>query len=290
MLQNRRFRLLLQLVIATLALLVFAAALSNLRLQPGESLNLFQLLVQAFRRPALAPAADLPGSTAPFLALIRIFIWIAIPAAVVYAFVSPRFRRRLLHTLIWVVVLVIALDRLRQLAPKAESEAESEGIFGNGVEGTGLELPTPPDFVASPPAWLILSISLALVFTAVAVVWFLWSRLRPEPDLQAELVQTAEQTLAHLDGGGDVSDAVLRCYADMNQLFGRERQLERRRAMTPREFEAHLAGAGIADEHIQRLTRLFEPVRYGARSADARMALEARACLQAIVDHYGGGR
>jgi hypothetical protein len=53
--------------------------------------------------------------------------------------------------------------------------------------------------------------------------------------------------------------------------------------MTPREFEARLATAGLREDHIQRLTRLFEAVRYGTQSPGKREEREAVDCLTAIV-------
>jgi hypothetical protein len=43
----------------------------------------------------------------------------------------------------------------------------------------------------------------------------------------------------------------------------------------------------MSDEHIQRLTQLFEGVRYGARPSRGRTVLEARACLRGIIAAYG---
>ena len=87
--------------------------------------------------------------------------------------------------------------------------------------------------------------------------------------------------------GGDLRDAVLRCYRDMSRVLGERQGLARAQSATPREFEAQLAAAGLRDEHIRRLTRLFERVRYGARRADAGEEREALACLTAIVQAYG---
>ena len=57
--------------------------------------------------------------------------------------------------------------------------------------------------------------------------------------------------------------------------------------MTPRDFEAHLASRGFRDEHIGRLTRLFETVRYSSSDPGPEAEAEAIACLTAIVNEYG---
>ena len=100
--------------------------------------------------------------------------------------------------------------------------------------------------------------------------------------------QEARQAVQTLAAGSDLKDTVLRCYRDMNRALSQQRGINRQQAMTPREFAAYLAGIGLRDEHIQRLTRLFENVRYGTYTASERDKREAVDCLNAIVRVYGG--
>jgi hypothetical protein len=79
---------------------------------------------------------------------------------------------------------------------------------------------------------------------------------------------------------------VLRCYREMSQILSEQRGVARPRDMTPREFEQQLATVGLRDEHIRRLTRLFERVRYGARLAGEHEEREAVDCLSAIARAY----
>ena len=57
--------------------------------------------------------------------------------------------------------------------------------------------------------------------------------------------------------------------------------------LAPREFEGHLGAAGLRDDHIRRLTRLFEAARYGGRGSSERDRREAIDCLAAIVRDHG---
>ena len=66
-----------------------------------------------------------------------------------------------------------------------------------------------------------------------------------------------------------------------------DRNVYRHQAMTPRDFEQHLTERGFSDEHIGRLTRLFETVRYSPGEPGPEDETEAKACLTAIVDAYG---
>jgi hypothetical protein len=54
--------------------------------------------------------------------------------------------------------------------------------------------------------------------------------------------------------------------------------------MTPREFVRSLTAMGLPELAVQRLTRLFEDVRYGARVTGDQEEGEAIASLTAIVD------
>ena len=147
-------------------------------------------------------------------------------------------------------------------------------------------LPDPPAFITNPPAWFLLLFNITLVFLILGVVGLLHKLLRPKPDTQTLLVQEAQSALADLEAGGDLQNTVMRCYARMSKVLAQSRDIERDKAMTPREFEIHLAEIGLRDEHIRRLTRLFEGVRYGARPSDRLAEHEALACLKAIVQAY----
>ena len=80
---------------------------------------------------------------------------------------------------------------------------------------------------------------------------------------------------------------VLRCYREMSSLLRERRGIRRGQTMTAREFEQQLAQAGVHNEHIRRLTQLFERVRYGANIPQQRDTDEAVRCLTAIVQAYG---
>ena len=75
----------------------------------------------------------------------------------------------------------------------------------------------------------------------------------------------------------------MRCYYDMVRVLNEERGITRPRAMTPREFEERLRELGIPDEPVRRLTRLFEEVRYGAKTPGESEEEQAIFCLNAIV-------
>jgi hypothetical protein len=73
----------------------------------------------------------------------------------------------------------------------------------------------------------------------------------------------------------------------MNAVVSDTRGLPRPEAATPREYALRLEGAGLPGEAVNRLTRLFESVRYGARKSDQSDINEAVACLNSILQACG---
>jgi hypothetical protein len=102
------------------------------------------------------------------------------------------------------------------------------------------------------------------------------------------LALEAQRAIETLQAGSGLKDTVLRCYQEMSQVLQEQRNIQRQKAMTPREFEKHLAEIGLRDKHIRQLTRLFEGVRYGDNVSSERDKREAMDCLRAIVRTYGG--
>jgi len=181
--------------------------------------------------------------------------------------------------LVFVLSLLADVPQNSEEQEPAEAEAEAPMI----AAPTQPDFPDPPTFVADPPDWLRVLINALIALLIAVALWFLWRLFRSRPDTQTLLVQQAEAALDDLNYGGDLRDVVMRCYASMSQVLRQSRNVERDKDMTPREFESHLAELGLRDEHIRRLTRLFEDVRYGKKSSGERAKLEAVGCLQAIV-------
>jgi hypothetical protein len=153
------------------------------------------------------------------------------------------------------------------------------------------EPPITPTLVTDPPQWLVVTVTLVLIILMLGVIWFLWQRRPQRSSLKGPkelLALEARRAIENLHAGSDLKDTVLRCYQEMSQVLQEQRNIQRQKAMTPREFEKHLAEIGLRDEHIRRLTRLFEGVRYGDDVSSERNKREAMDCLRAIVRVYGG--
>jgi hypothetical protein len=73
----------------------------------------------------------------------------------------------------------------------------------------------------------------------------------------------------------------------MSAVVADKRQLKREVAMTPQEFAQRLERAGLPGDAVNRLTRLFEVVRYGDRKSAPKDITEAVSCLNTILVYCG---
>ena len=92
------------------------------------------------------------------------------------------------------------------------------------------------------------------------------------------------RAVSDLQQGRELSDVILRCYRDMYQVLSGKVSAPHR--LTAREFVRQLQRAGVREREVQRLTSLFERVRYGRLESDPRQRAEAVELLNTIVSRY----
>jgi len=217
---------------------------------------------------------------------IVIAFWLTLSFSIVYAIVSPKFRRELVRMFMVFLALLLLLPyiagRIVQRPRSVEGEEFSGQLnFGNTI------LPEPPKFIQQPPVWFLILVEILLLVLFIVGIYLIWRRLRPKSDAQAVVVKNVRQALSKLESGSELDDVVIACYTQMCRELRKSRYIWRHQAMTPREFEDFLTKAGIASAHIRQLTLLFESVRYGAKPTDTAKENSAKQCLQAIVEAYG---
>jgi len=148
-------------------------------------------------------------------------------------------------------------------------------------------------FDANPPETVVWGTRIAVGIGVALVVggglWLLWrSRRSPESHPLQQVAEQARHAIGAIQSGADVRNVVLRCYFEMSRVLSEEKGLMRQSTMTPREFERSLAAVGLPQPAVQRLTRLFEGVRYGDKTADGDEEEQAILSLTAIVDACRG--
>lgn len=269
-------------------LLLLALSLPTLELREGGPFNLLTYLLRQISFGAPPPLPESTPLEGEWIGGLRLLFWILAPLAIFYAIVSPQYRRLVIRTTIFIIAFILITNRLREMMQPATREGEE--LFGEGAPLAPVVAPPPaPEFVTNTPEWFVLVVDLLLALLFVALAWFLWRRLRRPPEPEPEFLASATSALRQIEAGDNVRDVIMRCYVEMTELMATSGRAQRHRAMTPRDFEAHLAKLGMRDEHIHRMTRLFERVRYGGLQPDPATQAEAQACLRAIVSAYGPG-
>lgn len=274
---------LLWLSFAGILVIILAAALPNLILMPGQPFSV---------DPSQAPAFQMGGAFADGRALIWLFrgamafLLVTFVIYVIYSLMTSEGRKRLVMNLIFLAIIVIIADYLRNAMPQpVGQEAQPMEMLPADQLGNGIPSSV---FSPTPPEWLTLTIIMAIslfVFALMAIILWLWMRRRAVPKSPLEqLAEEAQNAIESLNSGGDFRMTIIRCYQEMSRVLKAERGIARDTAMTPREFEDQLVGRGFPPESIQTLTRLFEQVRYGSKQAVPGEEDLALNCLTDIVN------
>ncbi|NLG74520.1 MAG: DUF4129 domain-containing protein [Chloroflexi bacterium] len=193
----------------------------------------------------------------------------------------PRKRSSLLvylDALLWTMaVLVVARILQQRMLENAQNNLQNGETIGPESLPT-IQIDPDPSTTAA------VSIGFLLLASVAAVIWLVWKRTRPQTFTLQRLSKEAEIALHTIQTGGDLRSTILRCYAEMCHILNENKGIVRQDAMTPREFEGRLLQAGLPEEPVRQLTRLFESVRYGAAQPDSRQEHLAVDCLTAIAE------
>jgi hypothetical protein len=284
---TRRVGLLALAVLLIGLLLVLGPNLERVELQPAQPNSAAPAGVETVT-PSLGTA---PTGAVGYAVLLRILFAAAVVCLgviVVGAFFRREFRAYLLLFAV-LTALILAFYFLWERAPHVEPEPpeqESVGFFE--LLDRPPAAPVEEETDTSPSNWSFVAIAAAISAVVVLVLAVLWSRFgsrwrraSEEDKTQLdELVETVGAAADEIQLGGDPRSAVLRCYREMIRIFARRRTIEHT-VMTARELAVALRRAGFDTEHVDRLTEIFELVRYGNRGGD-QLAGRAAECLDAI--------
>lgn len=162
---------------------------------------------------------------------------------------------------------------------------------GSNIE-TPAEIPIPTmtsqPVVTSPlgsaPPSLLWLVGIGLLIITVLVAFWMFTPVHQADPLDL-LGLEAEKARQALISGEDLKDVIINCYRQMSLTMKQDQGIEREAFMTTGEFERVMESAGIPQEPIHLLTRLFDEVRYGHFQPDAVDEQQAIQCLEAIVVH-----
>ena len=143
------------------------------------------------------------------------------------------------------------------------------------------EIYTPPDVMSVQS--LVIGV---IIFVLIGVVVYVL--LEKGRSKNEDLGGIALKTLREISGGRQWDDAVIQCYALMNQVISDRQQLFRDESMTPGEFSLRLVKVGLPIGPVRKLTTLFERARYDDRSSHTSETEDAILCLEAIIQTLEG--
>jgi hypothetical protein len=267
---------------------ILAASLHDVQFEPARPFAAAAGSGPLFSLPPLEISAE-----TPLWKILLLWLAFALNLVLFFFLLSPEARRRILRQ-----VVSFALGILALLIALRYRMIHLPEIAGNPVEETGVGIPQlganseivdfqPPHV----PPWMTYVVSLLILWAVILAAWYLYRRYqrlkgRRNASLEA-LAGIARASLRDLGRGREWGDVVIETYARMSDTVRTRRGLSRAAASTPREFAQQLAVAGLPPDSVDRLTRLFESVRYGGRSSTVRDTREAVACLESIVQACG---
>jgi hypothetical protein len=286
---NRRNLVLLLSLVAIGVLVVLVSGVRDLKFQPG-----IPIVLDESERQGLETSLD---STTRITLGKQVVFWISVAGVVVLIsfLVVPELRKRLLRILLNIGLTLFILsylyeNRLLSLPGFLDGEASNAGPSNPGADGAL----TPQVFVP-PEESSVLSfiISFGLIFMFLLSAWLLfrwWRRMRaPVPvfDSLTDFAAIARRSLKEISSGREWQGVIQECYLRMSDAVNNKRGIYRSESMTTGEFAVKLEQSGLPSQSVNRLTRLFEAVRYGAHKAVKSDVDEAVACLTDILHACG---
>lgn len=287
LLENKRLVLIFA-VLTLGALVVLATSLNRVPFREGQ-----RFVREEGEQAPVPPSFVEPASVdIPFWQQLLALVLLALIVVLIGLLLSPELRKRIFLLFLRGLLTALGIYYLLKnygdqilpfnLQQAAESLASEEAAVP-------MPIFQPPS--VSPAFSYLISFTFALILLAVGwMVYRSWqSRYaafgRSKP--LDEIAKIARSSLHDLSSGRNSSDVIINCYLRMSDVVSSKRQMRREIAMTPHEFADRLERAGLPGDAVNRLTRLFEGVRYGDRRSGPKDVNEAVSCLKTILQYCG---
>jgi hypothetical protein len=273
------------LLITVVLILLIAAGIPNLELQPGQ-----KYVLPTAEDDTYTGGRGRYATGEGILFLMRFLFAVAIimlPFFLLYTLFTPEGRRRLLALLVIIAFVFVIISNRDEPPSVPEPTPALEGEEAPGFRSedyTGLYNVAPPP-LEEPPDWISYAIitGAALVFATLVVGGIWYYRKRAMEDELSRLGLEMRMAIESIEEGGDLGNTILTAYRDMSRVVRQTQGVERTGATTPHEFISVLTGKGLPLDAVQDITRLFEQVRYGSKLASQADEQRAIASLRAIA-------
>lgn len=292
MIKTRKIQILGLTIIAFLLLVLLAVSFPELQMQPG---NIFPFQTSGGEAPGVGQLAEgLSWSMVLFQGVIAALI-LLLPVYILIGLLSKEERNKLLANVIMILLLLLIMiwpykndqaniqpDELFTLLPEFNNLPKVE------LDPDGL-----PTFQADLKPWLLPLIMIGTAVLLAAAAFFSSKFLSTRDSLDRspylDIAENAQTALEEIEGAKiDFDDIIIRCYAEMSHTLQTEQGIQRDQAMTTSEFEQELLSKGFPAQPIQRLTQLFEQVRYGHQHPMEDEKQVAAESLSEIIDFCRG--
>lgn len=293
-LQDKRVVLALA-VLALLSLVLLTNALSGMDFLPSQPIG------GGSSEQVKGPPLDVEGllktvAEVPFWKQLVFWAVLFLVLLLLTSLLSPELRKQLIYAFLRTASFVLILFYLI----KSEPQLFAGFLSRISVVGQNLtispEADTSPAPVFEPPqevSWLSFAVTLGIILIVVLLIWWfnrLWVQIRERNASRHsldEIAAIARESLNDLKTGRNYDNAIVECYDRMSDVVSKKQGLQRAHAMTPSEFAARLTRAGLPRDSIQKLTSLFEAVRYGRQPAGQAEINQAIHCLTSILAYCG---
>ena len=269
------------LILTILIVIYLASGISGVEFQPGN------IISEEKEETEMVPF-KIPGFSNPsWFYLLMCVIWVAMPIAVIFIIKYPEVRRKICQGLTYVaiygLILFLLSCKIREDSPELE-EIENE-LIDTTIIDRQREASEFISSVAGTDPNLDIILDIVILILVGILVWYIYQRFFYKRPSTAELIKAeVEGVINKIKSGVDLRNVIIRCYVDMCQILVDQRGIQRKHAMTPREFEFELEEIGLPQTAVHRLTHLFEEVRYGNAQLDSEAEQEAIHCLTAITN------
>jgi hypothetical protein len=269
-------------LIFTIVIVIFlASGISGVEFQPGT------LMTTRQDESTFGPPKLPIFSTPIWYYLLMFAIWVVLPVSIVLFIKYPQVRKRTFQGLTYVALygFVLFLLSRKTLEGSPELEELEKEIVDTTIIETQREASEFISSVAQADQNLNIILDVAILIVIAILIWYVYRRfIYKPPSTTDQLKAEVEGAIDDIEAGADLRNVIIRCYADMSKILNERRGIQRQQAMTPREFELELQEIGLPHASIQRLTRLFEEVRYGNAELGRTAEQEAIHCLSAIAE------
>jgi hypothetical protein len=274
------------------------------------------LLTNALRRMDFLPAQPIGGGSSnqwtgqsldlggmvktvaeiPFWKQLVFWAVLFLVLLLITSLLSPELRKQLIHAFLRTAGSGLILFYIIKRQPQLFAG------FLSRLSGVGENLTISPEIDSSPApvfvppqevSWLSFAVTLGLILALALLIWWanrLWARIREmnaSRESLNEIAAIARDSLNDLKTGRNYDNAIVECYDRMSDVIAKKQGLQRAHAMTPSEFASRLTRAGLPRDPIQKLTSLFESVRYGRQPAGQMEINQAINCLTSILTYCG---